>query len=564
MPSRSTGGSLGVWLAALVALANTAKPVAVDDTAYLLFARHISASPADPYGFTIFWWDRPEPAMQVLCPPVVPYWLAAGIAMFGEHVGLLKLWLFPFLLLLGWALAALLRRFARGAERVALPVLVLSPAVLPTVNLMLDVPAVALALASVELFARAADRRSLRLATLAGCVAGLAMQTKYSAFVAPAAILWYALTHRRLSFGVLAAGVSVAVFVGWELLLVAKYGQSHFALHAGSAGGGGGLSKWAEDKFDLLGPLAGYFGCLAVGPGLLALAALRVPRRWVLGVAVAWCAGFALVATLPRKWTMLGPDSSAVSVFWQLSGVLWFAAGAGAALVLVLRVRKGLGVRLSADAIFLAGWLAIEVAAALGLTPFPAARRVVGLSLVTGIVAARLASRVGRLSPERRVPRWAVAVGVGAGVLVAAIDTLDAYPEKLCAEQAARQVAEAQLSDQRTCQLTWYVGHWGFQYYCERRGMRPLIPRETRASSGDYLVLPDYPPGDGFPRPYAGFEVRHPLPWVAEDIGGAEADDVLSAKTVPNFYGGALPVTGRDHPRLRVRVYRLRADWVMP
>jgi hypothetical protein len=51
---------------------------------------------------------------------------------------------------------------------------------------------------------------------------------------------------------------------------------------------------------------------------------------------------------------------------------------------------------------------------------------------------------------------------------------------------------------------------------------------------------------------------------VVEDLGGSEADDVLSAKTVPNFYGGADPVAGRDHPRLRVRVYRLKSDWVMP
>ncbi|HEY1187139.1 MAG TPA: hypothetical protein VGE74_05745, partial [Gemmata sp.] len=62
---------------------------------------------------------------------------------------------------------------------------------------------------------------------------------------------------------------------------------------------------------------------------------------------------------------------------------------------------------------------------------------------------------------------------------------------------------------------------------------------------------------------YAGFEVRHPPAWAADDVGGVEADDWLSAKTVPNFYGGADPVTGRDYPRLRVRVYRLKTDWVM-
>src|SRR5437868_3901982 len=92
-----------VVLAALVTLANAAKPVVVDDTAYLAFARQIAARPLDPYGFELFWYSLPEPAMEILAPPVLPYWLAAGIRLFGEHVVLLKLWLFPFPLVLAYA-----------------------------------------------------------------------------------------------------------------------------------------------------------------------------------------------------------------------------------------------------------------------------------------------------------------------------------------------------------------------------------------------------------------------------------------------------------------------------
>src|SRR5262249_26947003 len=128
-------------LAVLVALANAAKPVTVDDTAYLTYARHIAENPTDPYGFTVFWYAAPEPAMQVLAPPVVPYWLAVGLRIVGDSPPLLKLWLFPFVYLLAWALRALLVRFARGSEDFAFPLLMLSPAVLPTVNLMLDIPA---------------------------------------------------------------------------------------------------------------------------------------------------------------------------------------------------------------------------------------------------------------------------------------------------------------------------------------------------------------------------------------------------------------------------------------
>jgi hypothetical protein len=107
----------------------------------------------------------------------------------------------------------------------------------------------------------------------------------------------------------------------------------------------------------------------------------------------------------------------------------------------------------------------------------------------------------------------------------------------------------------------WFVGHWGFQYYCERAGMKPLVPGETVARAGDFVVIPAYPDA-GFHRPYAGFTVREPV-WEGDEVAVTAWEDWLMAQTVPNFYGGMNPVAGRDHPRLRVRVYRLRVDWVM-
>jgi hypothetical protein len=542
-------------LTALVTLANAAKPVTVDDTAYLLYARHIASNPTDPYGFSVFWWSKPEPAMGVLAPPVVPYWLAAGLNLFGESVPLMKLWLFPFVWVLAWALRALLVRFARGTEDFALPLLTLSPAVLPTVNLMLDVPAVALALASVELFVRSARRENWALAILAGLVAGVAMQTKYTAFVAPAVIAWFGLTHRRAGLASVAVGAAVAVFVGWELFLVEKYGQSHFWLHATASSGS--LLAFAKNKGNLIPPLVGQLGCLAVGVGLLAGCAWRLPRWWLIVAAVVWCVGFALVALLPHRWVALGRGLGLTRAFWQVGGWVALVAVGGCAGMLLFRVKKGLGARSRSEAWFLVGWLVIEVLAALALTPFPAARRVIGITLVGGLVAARAVSRVSRAHPERRPPQWALAVGVAAGVAVAAVDTIDAFPEKVCAEMSA------DFTRERPANATvWFVGHWGFQYYCDRAGMQPLIAGETVARAGDFVVLPAYPDGDGFHRPYAGFDVIAPV-WAADEVAVIEWDDPLSAQTVPNFYGGANPVMGRDHPRLRIRVYQLRVDWLM-
>ena len=103
---------------------NAVKPVVIDDTAYLLFARQIAQHPLDPYGFELFWYDKPEPAMTILLPPLVPYWLALGIALFGEQLVLLKLWLFPFAALLAYSARFLLRRFASRFPPNALAIVV--------------------------------------------------------------------------------------------------------------------------------------------------------------------------------------------------------------------------------------------------------------------------------------------------------------------------------------------------------------------------------------------------------------------------------------------------------
>lgn len=545
------------FLAAVVCLLNAVKPAVVDDTAYLLYARQVAADPLDPYGFEVFWYTVPEPAMEVLCPPVVPYWLGVGMTLVGESVPLLKLWLFPFVWLLGWALRELLRRLARGTEGAALPLLMLSPAALPTVNLMLDIPAAALGLAGLAVFARACDRRSWRLAAGAGLLGGLAMQTKYSTLLMPAVIFWYGLTHRQARAAGLAVVVAAGVFAGWELLLVQKYGRSHFLTHLAGQEGGGGLAGFVREKFALLPGLVGHLGLLAVGVGLYAGRAGGWPWWAVRTAAVVWAVCVAFVCFVPAERAVMrddkrGPHTPFASPLFKATGSAVLLTAAGGAGGLLVRRRQPLTVRRSADSWFVAGWVAVEVAGYFALTPFPAARRVIGLTLALGVLAARLV----RLRPDRRPGRWVVPFGVTVGLLTAAVDTLDAYPEKALAERAA-----AAAADRPAGARVWYMGHWGFQWYCERAGMVPVVPGQSVLRPGDVLVLPLYPAGAAFPRPHAGAGAAWPPTGVVEPLAEFVWGDPLSAQTVPNLYGGDLPLVGRDHPRLRVGVYRLTRGW---
>jgi hypothetical protein len=143
--------------------------------------------------------------------------------------------------------------------------------------------------------------------------------------------------------------------------------------------------------------------------------------------------------------------------------------------------------------------------------------------------------------------------------LIAAIDTWDSYPEKACAKRAAMLT-----SSKAPGETVWFAGHWGFQYYCSQADMRQIVPGESILSPGDLLVLPIHPEENGFYRPDFGSAQLHPPFWSVETIEEVIWDDYLAAQTVPNFYGGIDPVVGRDHPRLRVVVYRIIQAWRVP
>ena len=541
-----------LFLSAVVTLVNALKPLVIDDTAYVAFARQIAGHPFDPYGFTIFWDVRPEPGFGVLAPPLLLYWLALGIRVVGEHPALLKLSLFPFLWALTAALGDLLRRFAGSAR--LLPLIVLSPAVLSTVNLMIDVPALALGLAALAIFARAADRGSWVLASTAGFVAALACQTKYTMLVIPPVIAWYGVTHRRRGLAASAVAVAGAAFASWELFIGARYGRSHLLFHLEQyhrflATRERSLVQLIVERAQLFSPLASHLGCLGVGVGLVAAGALGVSRSWLRGAAAIWAVGFTRIALVPHAWTGTAPaHDGAVGVFWWSFGFSTLVALGGCAATVVVRRRE----QGSPDGAFLVGWLLLELGAYFVLTPFPAARRVIGLVVVGGLLAAHVVGRVGRVVPARRPAAWIIPFAFAAGLAVTLVDTMDVFAEKESVERAATLA-----SAQPVGSTVWCLGKWAVHYYCEKAGMRPVVAGRSMIAAGDLLVLPTRWDGRGFGPDTLGLSIQPDLS-VAEQIGASVWNEPLSGRTVTNFYGGSEPVIMRDHPRLGVAVYRIK------
>lgn len=524
-------------LASIYTLLNVVKPLHVDDTAYYYYAVRAAGHPLDPYGFEIFWYQAPQPANHVLAPPVLPYWWSCAIRLFGDRPIAWKLWLFPFALLFTLALHSLYRRFAPGLAGPLTWMTVLSPTFLPGLNLMLDVPSMALCLGGMMTFFHACDRSSPRLAAVAGLLGGLALETKYNGALGIAAMLLQAALARKVRLGLIASAAAILIFGVWESWTALRYGESHFAYHLHAY-------KTSLSSEEMLEALARMLGGLAPCTTLFGLIALGLPRSLLVPIAAILTMPYVILA-----WAPAGVPSP--NYLFGLYGLAQYAT-------LLFAVVRRLGRTEDDRTPFIGGerrdtwslvlWMALEVAGYLVLSPFLAVRRVMGIVVLTTLLAGHLADRAVRSRGSMKMVNGVAVGGIALGMIFYSVDLSDAQAEQWAAERAAAwQPRDGEITN-------WFVGHWGFQFYAERSGMQPVIPGTSRLHRGDRLVIPS--------RPVDRQSVQLD-PHAIRLVHTLHIRDPIPLRTTPGYYG-AESSTFLEHlqgPRLSVRIYEVVADF---
>jgi len=164
-----------VWLVALWSVAPLlpflTKAVSIDAPVFLSVARQII--PLDPFGFQMIW-DPTSPDAWVFNrnPPLVSYYLALWISLFGEVDAVLHVAMLPFSLLAGLSFLGIARRIAgEGAGPATL--LIATPAYLVlATTLLLDIPLLAFMLFAVYAMLRGAGEGRAGWQLAAGAAAG--------------------------------------------------------------------------------------------------------------------------------------------------------------------------------------------------------------------------------------------------------------------------------------------------------------------------------------------------------------------------------------------------------
>ncbi|MBI2201302.1 MAG: glycosyltransferase family 39 protein, partial [Armatimonadetes bacterium] len=447
----------------------------IDDTFYLMVSRQILEDPLRPYSFTIDWGERPTFAFdEDNNPPFYCYWVAAVMACFGESERPLHLAMLPFTALAAGSMLWLCRRFLRFPVAPAM-VFILGPAFLPSQNVMLDVPLVALCLAAMACFIHGVDAGTRAALVWAGVLSGLAILTKYSGLVLLPLLAVYGWSRGRPRTALFLL-IPLAMLGLWGLHGYLVYGRPHFI--------GRGLPGGQAARLGVLlqASARSLAGC-AFTAGLL----LGMPWTWKRAQAAAASIAGAFLAGWP--WSGSFSQHLLEGAFVLNLAAMILALGWAAGRTLHGRVWKAGEGNGNADLLLLLLWAAAFLAFNLIAAPFVSVRHVLPALPPVLILAFRRLEDVGMPpAPFQRASALStVAVTALFGFLVAAADQEYAGVYREAAPQLSRAVEKLGAPAR-------FVGHWGWQYYAEATGLKAFSIEEPPLATGSLLVLAAWVP----------------------------------------------------------------------
>jgi hypothetical protein len=281
-------------------------------------------------------------------------------------------------------------------------------------------------------------------------------------------------------------------------------------------------------------------GCTFTG---LTLAPLIWARKHVLiGVAVAALAGLAI----SRGWINLGAPAAHGNRTLISAQLACYIAGAISIFVLaIVDFRE----RQDADSLFLGLWIFGTFVFAAFLNWTIDARTVLPLIPAAGILLARRWEKVQPASDRYRLAKLVIPLALS-GVVSLWIATAD-FDLANSARSAAQVITQETASEKLP---VLFEGHWGFQYYMESFGARPLDFAKPNYQAGQILAIPDNNTfAFGTPPGFTG-------PAQVIEVNISRGVTTMKSQMGAGFYSsmwGPLPFAFGDVPPARYFVVRL-------
>jgi len=514
----------------------------IDDPLFIWCGRHLLSNPWNFYDFNVNWYGRDE-AMSAATqnPPLASYYLALVGRFFGwSELALHAGFLVP-------AVAAVLgtyrlaKRFcahplAAGLATIAAPVFLVSGT-----SVMCDTMMLALWIWSLVFWMEGLaknSRVSLGISALLISACGL---TKYFGFaLIPLALVYSLMERRKIGAWLAYLMLPSIILVFYEWLTHKLYGQGAlfdaFAF-AGKQRTGGNL------PWKILVGLAFSGGSFIF---LLPAAFLLWSKRTLATAFILLVlTGFCLVAL---KKVALVPAMEARHINWLflVQVALFVAAGAS----LIALATADLLQNRTAAALLLFLWVVGTFVFACVMCWQISGRYLLPMLPAASILLLRRLELRKSLHQGNLIRLLAPPLGIS---LVVAL--MAAWADYQLANSARAAAAHIQQEMGVGPHTAWFEGHWGFQYYMELQGARPVDFHHLPHSSNDVMILPlensfvfNPPPSDF-------------TPWFEYDAEASTFLTTMSASCGAGFYSddfGPLPFVFCRVPAPKYLVFRAK------
>ncbi len=452
------------------------KPYHIDDTVVLIVTQKILETPLDPFQGVINWFGYNAPVWEITTnPPFLSYYLApfAALSDYSEialHSGMML-----FLFLLAGAMLYLSRRFTNGSL-FPLLFLMFSPAVMISGNVMRDVPATGLAAIAVALFIYGTDHEKRWYLFWGAFLAGIAALTKYSSIIFLPVLLLYPFFKRKYKLMWWVWPI-LALMGLWCLHNHLMYGQIHIVdltLHRRNESG----LSW-QDK--TCGAFVIMSSMMYLLPALIREAYKRKDMllsesKYLVAIGAWW---FAL--------SYFKGEIDGEYLFWAITGAVFIYMVLADGFRRGIRYLKNWNDPESADSLFLFAWVCAPILFSIIFIPFQAVRHQINTLVPLALLAFRYIEREPR--PNIRAQKVWLAILL---IIQAAMSYVLHYADYEYANtyrNFAKYAEEKYTSEEYD---TWYVSHWGWQFYAERAGFKQVHGGERYPEEGDILLWPKF------------------------------------------------------------------------
>jgi len=485
---------------ALTAL-NLFKAFHMDDTFHLEAAEHILKDPARPMSVQINWEDDPAPMSTSNHPPLFFYLMAAVIKIFGPNEIALHLLLSVFTFLALYFFQELTRLLAVRRDGALLLLFAFSPAAVVNQNVMADMPLLAFVLGSVYFLIRVSQSGKWRHYVFAALLLGLGLLVKY--VIIPLLLVFpIVMVANKHWKQLLTIAIPVGMLVLWSLWNYWEFNAVHIAGRAGNT--------------IHIGKLWSFIACLGAVSVFAPAFVYGIVRKKFVKAGIYVSLSLLLASFVVFYFIDIQEEN--FSMF--LAG-LFFLTGLAVVVslgyVLAKETRKGLWAFLRSPQFVLFLCLSSLSLFIVLFAPFNATRHVLLALPFVLLLGHELIRRV-----SRDILCMTVAMSIVLGLLLGISDLkfADYY----------RKMAAIDLPDRKN---TWTVGHWGWQWYAQKNGMKAYSTSHSVVREGDYFV---------FPADISKQNIREEIKLVVVDTIWEEADffTFFSGKNHASLYHSSL------------------------